>query len=209
MDGGVEHLGVVGSLHLMGIDPAAEPCLHEFVEELDIFRKGGGQLIGRAVVIGRSDATGEAPVVERIVLTAPGQRSEMSVFYALPETEKLGHGRDEGGGLGSEDDGQLADRLFFTAVELNLIFHRGAIFIFKRALKRHTEAVGGEEGNQLRAGTDEPLHGGENVVNAALGRCIVYVFGENLIDQRRTIRPQTVSQQVNFPDDFVVEHQAV
>ena len=133
----------------------------------------------------------------------------MRIFDTLPEPEKLRHRADERFGLRAEEHRQLADGVFVAAVQLQLILDRRAVFILQRAFERHRAAVRREKRHKLARGADELLERGENVVDAALRRRIVHIFGEDLIDEIRPARPQPVRERVHLADDLLVEHQTV
>ena len=193
----------------MGVVAAGEVALHQPVEELDILGDRPGQLLGRAVPIRDGHAPQELAVIEGVLDPRPGGGIKVRVLDPLPEAEKLRHGLDQGGRLGAEHHRQLPDGLPPAAVELHLVFHRGAVFVFQRAFQRHGEAVRRKEGHQLPAGAQELLDGGEHVVDAPLRRGVAHVLRQDLVDEAGAVGAHPVGHGVHLPHDLVVEHQAV
>ena len=203
------HVGVIGCLDPLGVQPPGEIVLHELVEELDILRDRAGQLLGRAVAVGRAEAADELAVVESVADLHARRRGEVQILDALPEAEEVRHRADQRRALGAEDDAQLADRILAAAIQLDLVLDGRAVLVLQRAFQRHRQAVGREEGHQLPRGGHELFDGAEHVVDAPLGRGVVHVLGQNLVDEVRAVGAQRVSQGVDLPHDLVVEHQAV
>ena len=193
----------------MGVQPPAQVVFEQPVEELDVLGQGRGQLVARAVVIGHGDRAHELAVVEGVFDLRAGQGAQVRVLDLLPQAEEIGHGLDQPGGLGAEDHAQLADGLSSAAVQLHLILDRGAVLVFQRALERHGEAVGREEGHQIPRRAHQLLDGGEHIVDPPLRRGVVHVLGQDLVDEVGAVGAHAVGQRVHLPHDLVVEHQAV
>ena len=63
----------------MRVELPGKVGFHQPVEELDVLRQRRGELIGRAVLIGRCDRADEFAVMERVVDTRAGERLEVRV----------------------------------------------------------------------------------------------------------------------------------
>ena len=209
VDLGLGHMGIIGGLHLVGVQPSAQIALHQLVKELDILGQGTGQLLGRAVPVGHRDAAQELAVIQGVFDPRPGEGGQVGILDPLPQAEEGRHGLDQRGGLSAEHHRELADGLLPAAVELHLIFYRGPVFVFQRALQRHGEGVGREEGHQLPGGAEQLLDGGEHVVDAPLRGGVAHVLGQDLIDEAGAVGANPVGHGVHLPDHLVVEHQAV
>ena len=209
MDLLVPHMREVRGLDLVVVKPPAEIALHELVEELDVLGQRLRQLLGGAVDVGHRDAAHELAVVERVAHGRVEPRREVRVLDALPEAEEAGHRLNERGGLGAEDDGQLADGVAARAVQLDLVLDGRAVFVFERALQRHAVGVRREEGHEVARWRHELLDRGEDVVDAAFGSGVVDVLGEDLVDEVGAVGAHTVRQRVDLAHDLVVQHQAV
>ena len=190
----------------MVVETSGEVGLHQLIEELDVFRQGGGELVRGAVPVGRGDGADKLPVVQGVVDLRPGERFQMCVLNALPEAEEFGHRLDQRHGLGAEYDRELPDGLLRPAVKLHLVLDGGTVLVLQRAFERHRQAVRREEGHQLPRGLHQRVDRGEHVVDPPLRRGIIDVLGEDLIDQRRAVRARAVGQTVNLAHDLVVEH---
>ena len=209
MDLRASHVREVGGLDFVRVQPPAQVVLEQSVEKLDVLGQGRGELLARAVVVGHGDAAHEFAVIQGVVDLRAGGGPEVRVLDLLPEAEELGHGLDEPGGLRAEDHAQLADGLSPAAVQLHLVLDRGAVLVLQRAFERHGKAVRREEGHQIARGAHQLLDGGEHVVDAALGRGIVHILGQDLVDEVGAVGAHAVGQRVHLPHDLVVEHQAV
>ena len=204
-----EHVGVVGGLDLVRVEPAGEMILHESVKERDILRERRGKLLRGAVLIRRGKAPDKFAVVEGVAVLRARAGGEVQVLDVLPQPEKLRHGVDERRGLGAEHHRKLADVLSSAAVQLHLVLDGGAVFVLQRAFERHGKAVGREKRHQLARGPHQLVDGGENIVYPPLRRGVVHILREDLVDEVRAVGPHAVGQRVDLAHNLVVEHQAV
>ena len=121
----------------MPVVPAAEVAFHQLVKERDVLADGSGQLLGAAIPVGRGDTAHELAVIQRVIDVRAGERQQKAALDVLPQAEERGHSGDERAGLCAEDDRQRANGLTLAGGEGDLVLHRGAVFVLKRALERH------------------------------------------------------------------------